>query len=84
MIVGKQAHRGVLRLVLVEYRQTLSPCVFLFVVDLSQLQNRPLGCPTRCEPSVLHNAEVAMDFAVFLALRAPQKHPLAQCQNLSG
>ena len=84
MIVGKQAHGGVLRLVLVEYRKTLLPCFFLFVVDLPQVQDCSLGCPTRRQPPILHNTEVAMDFAVFLPFRASKKHSLAQCQNLSG
>ena len=42
VIVGKQAHRRVLRPVLVEYRQALSPRFFLLVVNLSQIQHRSL------------------------------------------
>src|SRR5207244_6014107 len=84
VVVRKQAHRGVLLPVFVEYRQALSPCFFLLVVDLSQIQHRSLCRATRREPTIFHNAEIPMDLPVLLALRASQKHPLAQCQNLSG
>ena len=84
MIVGKQAHRRVLRPVLVEYRQAFLPRFFLLVVDLSQIQHRPLCRATRRQPTVFDNAKIPVDLSVFLALRASQKHPLAQCQNLSG
>ncbi len=48
MVVGKQAHRGVLLPVFVEYGQALSPRFFLLVIDLSQIQHRSLCRATRC------------------------------------
>src|ERR1041385_1296891 len=84
VIVGKQAHRRVLSLILVENCQTLAPRFFLLVVDFAQIQHRTLRCATRCQPSILNDAEIPMNLTVFLPLRTSQKHSSAQCQNPSG
>jgi len=76
-IVREQTHRGEALFRLVEYLQRLSPRRLLLIVDLAEIQDRALRRFAAGQPSVLDDAEVAMVLAVFLAIRAAQKHASA-------
>jgi hypothetical protein len=65
-------------LLFIEHRQRLAPSRLLFVVDLSQIDNGSLHRLARSQAMVFYDAEVAMIFAVFLAIVAAQKH--ANCR----
>src|SRR5208337_4104806 len=57
-----------------EHVQRLAPCSLLLVVDLAQVQHRPLHGPGTRQPAILHHAEVAVSLAILFSLSAAQKH----------
>src|ERR1035437_7661772 len=73
-VVGKQTHAGVALFVFIEHIQCLAPRSLLLVVDLAQIQNRPLHRLVAGQSPILHDAEVAVILAVLLAVGAAQKH----------
>jgi len=80
-IVGKQTQRPASLLLLVEHVQRFQPRRLLRVIDFPQVHHRPLDRLPRRHPTILHDAEVAMILAVFLARRGPQKHPAQDHRN---
>src|SRR5580704_6578102 len=63
-VVGEQAHAGVALFLLVEYIQRFAPLGFLLIVDLAQIQNRPLHGLIARQPAILYDAEIAVLLAV--------------------
>src|SRR3954447_17044274 len=73
-VVRKQAQRRVALLCLIEHLQCFAPGRLLLVVDLTEIEHRPLyGLATR-HATVLDDAEIAVVLTVFLAIGSPQKH----------
>src|SRR5712692_3444412 len=72
-ILGKQTQLPELLLLLIEDVQSFAPRRLLLAVDLAQVQHGPLHRLVRRDPLVLHDAEVAVVFAVFLSVCAAQK-----------
>src|SRR3954463_6847798 len=72
---------------LVERLDRLAPGGALAVVDLAQIKHVPLHCPAAANPAVLHDAPIAVLFAVLAADLVAQKHdaslpkPLAVSQD---
>src|SRR3954471_5758068 len=72
---------------LVERLDRLAPGGALAVVDLAQIKHVPLHCPPAENPPVLHDAPIAVLFAVLAADLVAQKHdaslpkPLAVSQD---
>src|SRR4051812_15152341 len=72
---------------LVERLDRLAPGGALAVVDLAQIKHVPLHCPAAANPTVLHDAPIAVLFAVLAADLVAQKHdaslpkPLAVSQE---
>ena len=52
----------------------LAPSQFLRIVDLAQVQQRPLHHTASAYPAILHDAPVTVLFAVLLALGVTEKH----------
>ena len=73
-VLGKQTQGGVALLALIKDLQALAPGGLLLIVDLSQVQHRPLHRLLRAHPPVLDDAEIAVILAVLLAMAAAQKH----------
>src|ERR1700726_2223574 len=55
----------------------LAPSQFLRIVDLAQVQQRPLHHTASAYPAILHDAPVTVLFAVLLALGVTEKHDAA-------
>src|ERR1700757_4727106 len=55
----------------------LAPSQFLRIVDLAQVQQRPLHHTATAYPAILHNAPVTVLFAVLLARGVTEKHDAA-------
>src|SRR6202011_2805583 len=55
----------------------LAPSQFLRIVDLAQVQQRPLHHTASAYPAILHDAPVTVLFAVLLALAVTEKHDAA-------
>src|SRR5215467_5145059 len=73
-VVREQAHGGVTFFVLDKYIQRSSPGGLLLVVDLAQVQNRPLHGLTASQPMILDDAEVAVVLAILSSVGAEQEH----------
>src|SRR5215831_13518298 len=73
-VVREQAHGGVTFFVLDKYIQRSSPGGLLLVVDLAQVQNRPLHGLTASQPMILDDAEVAVVLAILSSVGAAQEH----------
>src|ERR1700760_3746280 len=86
-ILGKQRDLFAGLPVLVERLDRLAPRSSLAVVDLAQIKHMPLHRPAAGYPTVLHDAPIAVLFAVFAAKLVAQKHdaslpkPLAVSQD---
>ena len=74
-ILGKQRERSPHLRRLVQHLDRFTPRELLRGVDLPQIQHMPLQHASTAYTLVLHHAEVAVLFAVFLASRRAQKHP---------
>src|SRR5665647_499461 len=59
-ILREQAQRTCALPLLVENVESFTPCRFLLVVDLTQIQNGALRGLTGRQTPILHNAEVAV------------------------
>src|SRR3954467_15791653 len=57
-IFWKQTQRPRTLSLFVKYVQTLPPCTFLLIVDLTEIQHRPLCCLARRQAAILNDAEV--------------------------
>ncbi len=67
----------------IDHVQTFAPGRLLGVIDLAQIKGRALGGMTHAQTAVLHDAPVAMLFAIFLAGVIAQKHVVRwQCTTL--
>src|SRR4029077_1082006 len=55
----------------------LAPSQLLRIVDLAQVQQRPLHHTASAYPAILHDAPVTVLFAVLLALGVTEKHDAA-------
>ena len=55
----------------------LAPSQFLQIIDLAQVQQRPLHHVAPAYPAILHDAPVTVLFAVLLALGVTEKHGAA-------
>src|SRR6202035_5817373 len=55
----------------------LAPSQFLRIVDLAQVQQRPLHHTASAYPAILHDPPVTVLFAVLLALGVTEKHDAA-------
>jgi len=73
-IFRKQTQRARTLSLLVKHVQTLAPRPFLLIVDLAQIQHRPLRGLPRGQTAIFHDAEVSMILAVLLPVCASQKH----------
>jgi hypothetical protein len=56
----------------------LAPSQFLRIIDLTQVQQRPLHHTASANPAILHDAPGTMLFAVLLALGVTKQHDTAQ------
>ena len=84
-VIREQAHGGVALFVFVEDLQRLAPRGLLLVVDLAQIQHRPLHRLAAGQPPILHDAEVAVVLAVLLSVRCcAETSEAAECQKSSG
>src|SRR3954465_385747 len=73
-IFWKQTQRPRTLSLFVKYVQTLPPCTFLLIVDLTEIQHRPLCCLARRQAAILNDAEVPMLLPILLSVFASQKH----------
>ena len=73
-IFREQAQGRVLLVIFVEHLQGFAPGCFLTVVNLPQIQHRPLCRLVGPHPTVLHHAEVAMLLTIFLSNLGAKKH----------
>src|SRR5271167_5030504 len=67
----------------VECLDRLAPCGALAVVDLAQIKHVPLHRPTAGYPTVLHDAPIAVLFAVLAAKLMAQKHDASLPKSLT-
>jgi hypothetical protein len=73
-VFREQAQRRVLLMSFVKDLQRLAPDRFLTIVNLPQIQHRPLHRVVLSHAAFLHHAEIAMLFAIFLSDFSAKKH----------
>jgi hypothetical protein len=73
-ILWKQRQRARLVRPVLQDGNRFAPGQLLRIVDLAQVQQRPLRDPTAADPAILYDAPVTVLFAVLLARGVAEKH----------
>jgi hypothetical protein len=82
-VVRKQAHDRKISFVLVKNLQGLAPSGLLAIIDLSQVHHGTIHHRLTRNATTLHNAEVAVLFAILLATMNFQMHSVGRMPEFS-